>query len=130
MITKPASSDKIMPPKPKSPLSADQKDLIRRWILQGAKNNFCLSCDTAKFAFAADIQSIIQANCSSCHSGASPTGNVRLTNYAEIKTVADNGKLASVISWQHAIKMPQGAKLPDCQISKINKWIRNGAPND
>ncbi len=34
--------DKRMPPPPQPPLSADQIEMIRKWILQGAKN---LSCD-------------------------------------------------------------------------------------
>jgi hypothetical protein len=33
--------DKIMPPPPYSPLSASERDFIRRWIEQGAPNNAC-----------------------------------------------------------------------------------------
>jgi len=33
--------DKIMPPPPYSPLTGAERDLIRRWIEQGALNNAC-----------------------------------------------------------------------------------------
>ena len=38
---------KIMPRPPSSPLTQTEKDLIYKWILQGAKNNACNDCDTS-----------------------------------------------------------------------------------
>lgn len=120
----------IMPPAPKSKLTGAQIQLIRKWIMQGAKNNYCSSCDSSQFKFATDIMPIIQQNCTGCHSGSSPSKGVYLVNYNDIKTVANSGKLSSVVKWNGAIKMPTSYKLDDCQIKKLEKWISNGAPND
>lgn len=120
----------VMPPLPRNQLTFVQKELLKKWILQGAKNINCNSCDTNSFKYQLNIKPIIDANCISCHSGTSTSGNVILDTYSGIKTVVDNGKLISVLSWKGNIKMPLSAPLPDCKNSIITKWINNGAKND
>jgi hypothetical protein len=49
---------------PSSPLSADQKALLSKWISQGAKNNGCTSsCDTLNVKYSVQVKTIIDANC-------------------------------------------------------------------
>ncbi len=85
------------------------------------------TCNTANMSFATDILPIISANCSSCH-GASPTAPFSLTNYAQVKVVADDGRLVGAIN--HAsgyVPMPQDqAKLSACNIAKITAWVDQG----
>lgn len=125
--------DKKMPPPPRTPLTQEQINKLTKWIQQGAKNNKCNSgCDTTNFKFAANVLPLLDSKCKGCHSGAFPSAGISLTNYAEVKTQADNGKLLGAISHNPSYKpMPQGApKMADCEITIIRKWIQAGAQNN
>ena len=128
--------DKRMPQPPNAPLTSDQINLIAKWILQGAKNLECDpnsgGCDTENVSFSGFVQPVIQNSCQGCHSGNSPSGDIDLTNYQNIKVVADNGRLFGAISWANGFEnMPQGGdQLPQCTIDKIKSWIDAGAPNN
>src|SRR5690348_11891037 len=66
-------------------------------------------CDTTNVTYSGKVLPLIQNNCYTCHSGASPSGNVSLDSYSNLKVYADNGKLIGTIS--HAAgysAMPQG----------------------
>jgi hypothetical protein len=125
------SGDDLMPPPPKTALSSDQKEKIRNWILQGAKNNKCLGCDSTNATFSADVWPIIASNCQGCHSGAAPSGGISIINYSQVNSLAQNGSLLGVITSQTGYSpMPKNGKLSDCDIAIIKKWINNGAQND
>lgn len=94
------------------------------------------NCDgSAEVTFSGTVMPIISARCLSCH-GATTAANmgsgVRLDTHELVKLRAGNGSLAGVIN--HASGYPQmpqaSAKLSDCQISLIEEWINNGAPNN
>ena len=122
-----------MPPSPKDPFTSEQKSLIKKWILQGAKNNFCQTgCDTTNITFSANVWPIMKINCVGCHSGGSPSGGVLITNYDELVALANSGKLIGAIKQMsgYAAMPPNGAKLSDCDIATIKIWINNGIPND
>ncbi len=94
------------------------------------------NCDgSTEVTFSGTVQPIITSRCISCHSAgaaANSGGGIRLDTHANIKLRADNGSLAGVIN--HASGYPQmpqgGAKLSECQISLIEQWIEEGAPNN
>lgn len=90
------------------------------------------SCDVTNVTYTGNVLSIIQSNCFSCHSAAANNGNVNLEGYANLKTYADNGKLAGVIEHKAGFSaMPQGAvKLSECNISIIKTWILSGSGNN
>ncbi len=118
----------------KPALPQAQIDLITRWIQQGAKNNSCNEnagqCDTANAKFGNFVQPLIQSRCQGCHSGSSPQGGISLANYTDIKAVADNGKLYTVVT-RGVNWMPKGGqKLDDCTTAKLKAWIDAGAPNN
>lgn len=123
---------KIMPPLPRSPLTAQQITLIRKWINQGALNNRCSDCDTAMFTFSGTILPLVESNCKGCHSGSAPSGGVSLTNYSQIYAQATNGQLFGTVNHSAGFKpMPFGqSKLSQCKIDQIKKWIDAGAPNN
>jgi hypothetical protein len=127
--------DDRMPPPPAAALSAAQIALIANWIDQGALNLACdAGCDTTNVGFNAAILPLVQARCQGCHSGSNPSGGILLTNHAQIKTVANNGKLWGAINHAAGFRpMPYplgSAKIPDCDIRKIQIWIARGALND
>lgn len=123
-----------MPPSPDSPLSADQKNLIKKWIEQGALNNNCNegygNCSTANVTYTNFVNALMANRCTGCHSGANPSGGLKLTNYDETKASALSGKLYGSVAHLAGYKaMPQGgAALTSCYVDKIKAWIDSGAP--
>jgi hypothetical protein len=114
---------------PNGPLPPDVREKIRKWILQGAQNNACNgACDTSKFKYSTEISNIINTNCATCHS----SGNIVFNTYQGLKTVADDGRLWGAINHNFGYKsMPSETMfLSTCDITRIRKWIANGAPND
>lgn len=109
-----------------------QKDIIAKWINQGAKNLSCNPnfgvCDTTNVKFSTFVAPIIQNKCQGCHSTQAPL----LTNYTQIKASIQTGKFAGSINHASGFSaMPKGsAKLPFCELSKINAWIKGGALNN
>jgi ribosomal protein S16 len=127
------TGDEKMPPPPMTALTAAQKALIQKWINQGAKNNNCIGqCDTAVFTFSGAVKPIIDNKCVGCHNPSNLGGNIDLSNYNPVKTVALNGKLyGSVAQLNGYSPMPKnGIKLSDCEIRQIQKWINAGSLNN
>lgn len=124
-----------MPPPGNADLTADQKNLIARWIREGAKNttNCTASCDSNQFKYAANIQPILQNYCTGCHSGSSPASGIDLTSYANVKPIATSGLLYGVVAHLPGYNpMPKGTldTIPVCGIAQIRKWVQAGANND
>ena len=94
---------------------------------------YSCTVDPATVKFSTTINNILTAyGCLSCHSDASPSGNINLSKYPGVKNVVDNGKLyASITHSPGAQPMPQGlGKMGSCDIQKIKAWIDAGAPNN
>ncbi|ULQ55131.1 hypothetical protein KJS94_10815 [Flavihumibacter rivuli] len=122
-----------MPPAPNAPLSSAQIASIEKWINQGAKNNSCTgTCDTSGvISYSTRVQPILNNKCTGCHNNNLASAGINLTNYTGVRTVALNGKLyGSIAHLAGYSPMPQGSKLPDCEIATIKKWIDNGSPNN
>jgi mono/diheme cytochrome c family protein len=122
-----------MPPPPMPPFTAAQKALIQKWINQGAKNNSCAAaCDTTVFTYSGAVKSIMDAKCAGCHNPANLGGNIDVSTYNAVKAVALNGKLYGSVAHQAGYSpMPKNsAKLSDCEIKQIQKWVNNGALNN
>lgn len=127
------SGEDRMPPSPRAAFTANQINKIKTWINQGALNNSCseLNCDSTNVSFASKVWPIIESACLGCHSGASPSGGIRLAGYSDIATVAATGQLLGVITDASGYSlMPPSGKLSDCQIGQIRNWIKNGTPNN
>lgn len=128
-------SDDIMPPLPNQPLSAAQINIIYNWIMQGAKNNACLQCDTLNVTYSQTIKPIIESLCKTCHNPYMLSGNLILTTYDDVAAIAANGKLVGTIT--HApgyVTMPDFADsnkyIGQCQIKQIVKWVNQGYPDN
>ena len=93
------------------------------------------SCDTTVTTYAARIQPILQTRCYSCHSAQSaPSGGagINLESHPVLQSMAQSGILMAAITHSgNASPMPKGMpKLSDCEISKIQRWVDNGAQNN
>jgi uncharacterized membrane protein len=122
-----------MPPKNSGiTMTQAQKDIIAKWINQGAKNLSCNpsfgQCDTMNVKFSSFVALLVQNKCQGCHNSTLPL----LTNYTQIKASVQSGKFAGSINHTAGFSaMPQGsAKLPTCELNKINAWIKAGALNN
>jgi mono/diheme cytochrome c family protein len=71
-------------------------------------------------------------NCNACHSSASASGGVILDTYIGVKSQVDNGKLKGTINHDTGFKVmpPSGTKISECNLTIIDKWIADGAPNN
>jgi len=85
-------------------------------------------------SLSADITPILDRNCYACHSvGAGPlNGNITLEGYNELIKHVQSGALIGAIKHQYGFAaMPKNApQLGSCEVSKIEKWITDGAPNN
>ncbi|MCB0697172.1 MAG: c-type cytochrome [Chitinophagaceae bacterium] len=124
----------IMPPPPASPLTQEQRNLIKRWIDEGGKNttNCSVPCDTNNFKFTADIQPMINKYCTGCHSGSGASGGILLDNYVNITAANKDGSLLGSIKHEFGFKpMPDGGgMLSDCEIKQVEKWVNDGMLNN
>ena len=122
-----------MPPAPMAPMTTAQKALIQKWINQGAKNNSCIgSCDTTVFTYSGAVKSIMDNKCAGCHNPSNLGGNIDVSTFAAVRVVALNGKLYGSIAHQTGYSpMPKNAaKLSDCEIRQVQKWITAGSQNN
>jgi cytochrome c5 len=122
---------KIMPPPPAS-ITPEQINAIKIWINQGAKNNRCSNiCDTSNVRFSVNVWPIMNTTCRGCHSGSGASGGVKITSYAEVKAIVDNGVLVNVLSRNGPKKpMPPGGPIEKCANDQIRIWIAAGAKNN
>ena len=87
-----------------------------------------LDCNPVDVSLSTDIAPIMNNYCNSCHNQGNQSGGVITDNYAELKIVAENGRLIGSIKHNPGFSaMPQGVeKLSSCNISKIEVWIAEG----
>ncbi len=82
--------------------------------------------DCSTINYAGTIKPLFDAKCVSCHGTNSSDG--ALTNYAETKVYADNGKLKDEVLTSRS--MPIGTGLTSEQLGQVKCWLDAGAPND
>lgn len=91
-----------------------------------------LACDTNNVRFSAEIKSVLEANCLSCHGGNAEGGaGIQLNNYDEIKSYVDQNRFLESMTRTGSDYMPRGGdRLSDSKIEQIRCWIKKGAPNN
>jgi mono/diheme cytochrome c family protein len=92
-------------------------------------------------SFGQDVQPLLAANCTGCHSGASPSGGLRLDSVANMLTRGDSGPaivagaadssllMVRLEGGGNGIMPPTGALAPD-QVERVRQWIDEGALNN
>jgi mono/diheme cytochrome c family protein len=126
--------EKRMPPPPQQPFNAEQIEIVRKWIDQGAQNLFCDEmCDSVNVTYSQTIwDGIISKHCTGCHKNPSPLGGLALETYEDVAAIASDGRLLGVVTHAAGFSpMPKNAaRLNDCKIAQIRKWIDDGIPNN
>ena len=90
------------------------------------EDNSLVNCDTLDIKYTAAVKPILAKNCYSCHGSNAPT--TKLTPYAQVKSMADNGKLVGCIKQLQGYNpMPPDGKLSACDRKKIELWVQKGA---
>jgi len=87
-----------------------------------------ISGEIANPTYTANVKSIIQNNCLSCHSTAGaefPT----METYDQVKDATQNGNVICRINGACGDVMPQTGKMPQSNINVIQNWANNGYPN-
>ena len=125
-------ADGEMPPRGYTKLSAAEKKMLYDWIADGAKNgiNCAVKCDSASSGFAAVIQPMMTKYCVGCHAYPNASAQVELSGYIGVKNSINQGLLKSLDHTGYYPMPKGGAKLSDCEIAQVRKWIQRGAPND
>jgi cytochrome c5 len=88
-------------------------------------------CDTTAISYSLDIEPIINAQCLSCHQGAAASAGRLLEDFTTVKASATDGSLFHSINGTGGYSiMPQSGKMSQCNIDKIDAWIKAGTPNN
>jgi len=125
-----------MPPKGNPALTQAQVDIIYKWIASGAMDgtNCPTACDTGNYTYSGAIAPMMATYCTGCHyAGAKAVAGVYLDSYYGVQTAgADSASLLGALRHSSGyVAMPQsGNQLSDCQITQVEKWIKNGMQND
>ncbi len=92
------------------------------------------TCDTTTVSFAMTVMPIMNKSCATptCHDRTSQSGGYDLTNYEGCKMAVDDGKMIGCIRQDQGYDaMPKSAaKMDDCSINKVVRWVNLGAKND
>lgn len=100
-------------------------------LLYGGNSGPCTD-SSGTVSYAQKVVPLLQQYCYSCHTGSFPSGNQLMGTYTADKAMALNGKLYGTIAHASGYSpMPQGmARLSNCQIAVIKKWIDSGTLNN
>jgi hypothetical protein len=75
---------------------------------------------------------MLENRCYKCHGEGLNLGNVTLEGYDNLRRFVDNGRFFGAVRHEAGFSpMPQNEMmLSDCNITKIEAWIAEGAPNN
>ncbi|WP_400192836.1 hypothetical protein [Hymenobacter sp. B81] len=86
----------------------------------------------AEVSYVQHITPLLNRNCYACHNSALQSGNVNLQDFGQLQQQARSGVLLGNVKHLPGYKpMPQGgAKLSDCDIALLQRWVEAGTPNN
>jgi len=89
-------------------------------------------CDTSNITYSESISDMMETSCNGCHGALSASGGVITDNYNDLSLIANDGRLWGAINHESGFQaMPlSSSKLPECELSRIRKWIDDGALNN
>ncbi|MBN8684968.1 MAG: hypothetical protein J0L99_20140 [Chitinophagales bacterium] len=87
------------------------------------------TCDTVNQRYSVEVQQIMAANCLSCHNGPGGAAAIPMETHALLKEFATNGTLIDRIN-DSGSPMPPSGLMSACDRSKMEAWVKAGAPNN
>jgi len=86
-----------------------------------------VDCSTKMISYAVDIKPILEANCTNCHN-TNNTGGYNFNTFQSAVKSGANGELLGTIKHSSGFPMmpPNGEKISQAEIDKIECWINNG----
>lgn len=72
-----------------------------------------------------DVKTIVQNNCLNCHGTVNPQGGLSLTNYQEVRSSGESGKLTGRMN-NAASPMPPSGILSGTTRAIVDKWVADG----
>lgn len=90
------------------------------------------ACDTTNITYSVTVAPILEVNCNTCHNSVNQQGGIITDNYDDLLGAISNGNFRGAINHLDGYSpMPQGGeKLNECDLTLINFWLDNGAPNN
>ena len=87
-------------------------------------------CDTTNITWSSTISGILQNNCVGCHGTQVAYGGIRYDTYQSAMIVVQDGRLRGAVNHRPGFsKMPKDrGKLPECELTQMNIWLDNNAP--
>jgi hypothetical protein len=92
------------------------------------------ACDTTNATYTKTVQPILKANCTDagCHTTANANAGIALDTYAATMLALPQDQLLNAVKYitGGSKNMPPTQKMADCDVNKIEAWIRRGAPEN
>lgn len=91
------------------------------------------ACDTTNVTFSGTVSPLLGNNCLSCHSNATAASfgnNIRLQDYADVKSRAAAVAGSIKHSGTYSPMPKNGGMLKDCLIRQFDKWVSDGMQNN
>ena len=90
------------------------------------------ACDTTAVSYSRTLEPLLAQSCVGCHNAARPAADLNLQSFAQVQASARNGDLVGVIGHLPGYSpMPKnGPQLSACELTKLKKWVREGALNN
>lgn len=87
------------------------------------------SCTTdepaAEITYTSNVKPILDGNCTGCHSGNTPSANLDLTTYANVRAIAETDTLTMRMN-DAMNPMPATGLLPQADRTTVQDWIDGG----
>ena len=80
---------------------------------------------TTEPTYTEDVKAIIDGDCIGCHSGNTPSANMDLTTYANVRAIAETDTLVMRIN-DVTMPMPPTGLLPQADRTTIENWVDGG----
>ena len=84
---------------------------------------------TETITYNSHVSTIMFNFCTTCHSGAAPSGGVNLTTYQNVRFQAESGNLVTRMN-NASNPMPPTGLLSASQLQIIDKWVQDGFPEN
>lgn len=91
------------------------------------------ACDTSNVTYSVTIAGLMNdRGCNGCHNASGASGGIITDNYTDLNAAVQSGKLWGALNHESGFSpMPKNqSKLSDCDLTRIDIWIKAGSPDN